>query len=78
MGTISPWSSKATDIAQNCGLFKVKRIERGIAYYIQSILELAESDLKKIDLSTADIGIEFTNPKSAFENISFCLKKVEN
>ena len=37
LGTISPWSSKATDIAQNCGLFKVKRIERGIAYYIQSI-----------------------------------------
>ena len=25
-------------------------------------------------MSTADIGIEFTNPKSAFENISFCLK----
>ncbi|WP_025822005.1 phosphoribosylformylglycinamidine synthase [Shewanella marina] len=35
-GTISPWSSKATDIAKNCGLKKVKRLERGIAYYIQS------------------------------------------
>ena len=33
-GTISPWSSKATDIAHNCGLAKVQRIERGIAYYL--------------------------------------------
>ncbi|OEG75451.1 phosphoribosylformylglycinamidine synthase [Shewanella colwelliana] len=35
-GTISPWSSKATDIAHNCGLDKVKRLERGVAYYVQS------------------------------------------
>jgi phosphoribosylformylglycinamidine synthase len=32
-GTISPWSSKATDIAHNCGLDEVRRIERGVAYY---------------------------------------------
>jgi phosphoribosylformylglycinamidine synthase len=31
-GTISPWSSKATDIAHNCGLSDIKRIERGIRY----------------------------------------------
>ncbi len=35
-GTISPWSSKATDIAHNSGLGKVIQIERGIAYYIKS------------------------------------------
>ncbi|REF02120.1 phosphoribosylformylglycinamidine synthase [Cupriavidus plantarum] len=29
-GTISPWASKATDIAHNCGLTHVHRIERGI------------------------------------------------
>ena len=33
-GTVSPWSSKATDIAHNCGLNRVRRIERGIAYYV--------------------------------------------
>ncbi|WP_425457392.1 phosphoribosylformylglycinamidine synthase [Colwellia demingiae] len=33
-GTISPWSSKSTDIAHNCGLAKVERLERGIAYYV--------------------------------------------
>jgi phosphoribosylformylglycinamidine synthase len=31
-GTISPWSSKATDIAHVCGLVAVRRIERGIVY----------------------------------------------
>ena len=31
-GTISPWSSKATDIAHNTGLSNIRRIERGIAY----------------------------------------------
>jgi len=34
LGTISPWASKATDIAHNCGLSVVHRIERGIAYYV--------------------------------------------
>jgi phosphoribosylformylglycinamidine synthase len=33
IGTISPWSSKATDIVRQCGLPAVQRIERGIAYY---------------------------------------------
>lgn len=35
-GTISPWSSKATDIAGICGLQRVTRIERGIAYWIEA------------------------------------------
>ncbi|MBB3168223.1 phosphoribosylformylglycinamidine synthase [Simiduia aestuariiviva] len=34
IGTISPWSSKATDIAHNAGLTQIKRIERGTAYYL--------------------------------------------
>src|SRR5689334_3476321 len=33
-GTVSPWSSKATDIVHNCGLAKVQRVERGVAYYV--------------------------------------------
>lgn len=33
-GTISPWSSRATDIAQHCGLDNTLRIERGVAYYL--------------------------------------------
>jgi phosphoribosylformylglycinamidine synthase len=34
LGTISPWSSKASDIARHCGLDAVNRIERGIAFYV--------------------------------------------
>ena len=34
LGTISPWSSKATDIARGCGLGTVRRIERGIWYEV--------------------------------------------
>jgi len=34
LGTISPWASKATDIAHNCGLAEVARIERGTRYFI--------------------------------------------
>ncbi len=36
LGTISPWSSKATDIARNCGLAAVRRIERGTVFYVNS------------------------------------------
>jgi phosphoribosylformylglycinamidine synthase len=32
-GTVSPWSSKATDIARACGLTQVRRIERGTAFW---------------------------------------------
>ncbi len=34
-GTISPWSSKATDILHNCKLTIVERVERGIAYFVE-------------------------------------------
>ena len=34
-GTISPWSSKATDIAKNAGLAAVRRIERGRSVILQ-------------------------------------------
>ncbi|HVZ75404.1 MAG TPA: phosphoribosylformylglycinamidine synthase [Polyangia bacterium] len=39
LGTISPWSSKATDIARICGLAKVRRIERGIWYAVSGAVD---------------------------------------
>ena len=42
-GTISPWSSKASDIARNCGLARIQRIERGLAYYVSGELNAAEA-----------------------------------
>lgn len=35
-GTLSPWSSKASDIAHNCGLQQVVRLERGLAFYVKA------------------------------------------
>ncbi|MEE4185006.1 MAG: phosphoribosylformylglycinamidine synthase [Gammaproteobacteria bacterium] len=44
-GTISPWSSKATDIVTNCGLDAVVRLERGIVYSISGAADLHGTDL---------------------------------
>ncbi|HUG98594.1 MAG TPA: phosphoribosylformylglycinamidine synthase [Gammaproteobacteria bacterium] len=44
-GTISPWSSKATDIAHNCGLGAVRRLERGVAWHIVSRRPLQPDEL---------------------------------
>lgn len=33
-GTVSPWASKATEIAKHCGLDQVHRIERGVEYTV--------------------------------------------
>jgi len=46
VGTISPWASKATDIARNCGMQQIRRIERGISYFVHmkhSLLGKAKS-----------------------------------
>lgn len=34
-GTLSPWSTKATDIARLCGFPSIKRLERGISFYLE-------------------------------------------
>jgi phosphoribosylformylglycinamidine synthase len=44
-GTLSPWSSKATDIARVCGLEVVRRIERGIAYRLGAARPLSAERL---------------------------------
>ncbi len=66
VGTISPWSSKATDICQLCSLNEIKRIERGVIYHfsqeikseeLEAILNfvmdrMTESHLRNIDDSS--------------------------
>jgi phosphoribosylformylglycinamidine synthase len=47
-GTVSPWSSKATDIARVCGLEAVRRIERGVAYGLQAAGSLQSDELLKL------------------------------
>ena len=65
LGTISPWASKATDIAFNCGLQRVRRIERGVVHRIsfnsepsagekQSVNELIHDKMTEMVLQTVD------------------------
>ncbi|MFS6937092.1 phosphoribosylformylglycinamidine synthase [Neisseria animaloris] len=42
IGTISPWASKATDIAHNCGLGEIERIERGMAVWVKGELNAGQ------------------------------------
>jgi phosphoribosylformylglycinamidine synthase len=53
-GTLSPWSSKATDIAQVCGLTPVRRIERGIAYHVVGPRDYSESERLRLGAALSD------------------------
>ena len=64
-GTISPWSSKATDIAHNCGLKTVVRLERGTAYYIEASAPLSQQQLLFVGELLSDRMVE-----SVFEELS--------
>ena len=57
-GTISPWSSKATDIAHNCGLQQVIRVERGTAYYVHAEDMLSEQQLAELGAELHDRMVE--------------------
>jgi phosphoribosylformylglycinamidine synthase len=53
-GTISPWSSKATDIAKACHLDGIRRIERGICYALAGAGSLSEAELKGVAAALFD------------------------
>ena len=54
LGTISPWSSKATDIAHACGLSGIERIERGIRYALATAEPLDREALLAAGSALAD------------------------
>ena len=43
LGTLSPWASKATDIARSCGLTEVHTVERGTVYELAGVKSDAEA-----------------------------------
>ncbi|MDG6773220.1 phosphoribosylformylglycinamidine synthase [Thiomicrorhabdus sp. ZW0627] len=55
LGTISPWSSKATDITHTCGIQSIQRIERGIVYFLEGV---AESDKPVMEAQLHDRMME--------------------
>ena len=52
-GTISPWSSRATDIARHCGLQNIQRLERGIVYHVATDDGSKLNDAEKSALKSA-------------------------
>ena len=71
-GTVSPWSSKATNIAQNCGLEAISRIERGTAYAIDgfSSLSAAQQNLVQsclYDPMTEEVRVPGFDSSALFE-----------
>ncbi len=63
-GTISPWSSKATDIATNSGAQDIERIERGVAFFVKSTSPLSSEQSRLISQQLHDRMIE-----SVFESV---------
>ncbi len=71
-GTISPWASKATDIAHICGLESIRRIERGISYFLSSSRQLDHSRLLELapllyDRMTESVLLEYHGAARMFE-----------
>jgi phosphoribosylformylglycinamidine synthase len=48
IGTVSPWSSKATDIAHVCGLQNLRRLERGTLYFVEAGADLPSEELRRL------------------------------
>ena len=74
-GTISPWSSKATDIAHNCGFEKIARIERGTQYEfsLKNVLDQNEIDqITKLlhDRMTESVSFDLEAASSLFTDES--------
>jgi len=56
--TISPWSSKASDIFRICGLTGVRRVERGVRWYVEGPAAVAEIEPLLHDRMTQSVVID--------------------
>ncbi len=72
-GTISPWSSKATDIAHNCGLDSIRRIERGVRYVFGTTDDLTDEQIEIVTAAIHDRMVEAVLPST---NAATCLFEV--
>ncbi|MDO8369857.1 MAG: phosphoribosylformylglycinamidine synthase, partial [Candidatus Nitrotoga sp.] len=77
LGTISPWSSKATDIAQHCSLHRVERIERGVVYSVKTKdgKALTQAELKVLlpllhDRMTESVFDPVVSLKTGFNDVA--------
>lgn len=69
LGTISPWSTKATDILHNCNLSKITRVEMAVSYSFG--IELSQQQLQEIiptlhDRMTQSVLMELPSKQQIF------------
>ncbi len=78
LGTISPWSSKASDILHLCGLTNISRIERGTIYHFdkpiqdkQAVLSVIMDKMTESELSSINDAHKLFDdfPPRPFERI---------
>lgn len=73
LGTVSSWSSKATDIAHVCGLVGVRRLERGTLYFIDAAAALGTEELRDLgallhDRMTESLMLDTQDPAELFQS----------
>ncbi|PAW74587.1 MAG: phosphoribosylformylglycinamidine synthase [Opitutia bacterium Tous-C4FEB] len=74
-GTISPWSSKATDIARLCSLTTIQRLERVIAYTVELDVPAVAFPLSPLDpaqLKTLRAKLHDRMTESVFGDLDAC------
>ena len=73
-GTISPWSSKATDIAHICGLASIQRIERVIAYTVDlgPVAKFPRSNLDAAQSQTLRAKLHDRMTETVFGDLEAC------
>jgi phosphoribosylformylglycinamidine synthase len=74
LGTLSPWASKATDIARLCGLSTIRRIERATAFRVQSSRELSAGERQTLvallhDRMTETVLLSFDEAERLFAHV---------
>jgi phosphoribosylformylglycinamidine synthase len=75
LGTLSPWASKASDIASHCGLEGVRRIERATAYRVQAGRALSDAERQTIsallhDRMTETVFSSFDDADKLFAHVA--------
>jgi phosphoribosylformylglycinamidine synthase len=68
IGTVSPWSSKATDIAHTSGLAKVRRLERGVEWTVEGVFEREDVLPHLHDRMTESVLVRLEDAAKLFES----------
>ena len=68
LGTQSPWSTKATDIARRCGLDGILRIERGVAYHVDGMTDAEQASVAAVlhDRMTQSVLLTLDDSRALF------------